>query len=123
MANAQLDFNEEQLDKTSDLYYLYDKLYQGMVKANEVDPPVFPSSDALLVLDSNGNPVFDSNGEPVINQDKKAEIDKVSSNFSTILMKNSAYLFANSILSVVDGIGGGGKKLDLPDLYLVEVIL
>lgn len=110
MANAQLDFNEEQLDKTSDLYYLYDKLYQGMVKANEVDPPVFPSSDDLLVLDSNGNPVFDSNGEPVINQDKKAEIDKMSSNFSTILMKNSAYLFANSILSVVDGIGGGGEE-------------
>lgn len=25
-------------------------------------------------------------------------------------MKNSAYLFANSILSVVDGIGGGGEE-------------
>lgn len=123
MANAQLDFNEEQLDKTSDLYYLYDKLYQGMVKANEVDPPVFPSSDDLLVLDSNGNPVFDSNGEPVINQDKKAEIDKVSSNFSTILMKNSAYLLQTPFSLLWMASVEVGKKLDLPDLYLVEVIL
>lgn len=109
MANAQLNFNEEELDKKSDLYHLYDRLYQGMVKANEIDPPTFPSSEDLLVLDDNGNPLFDSNGEPVLDQDKKAEVDKVSSSYSTILMKNSAYLFANSILSVMSGGGGGGE--------------
>lgn len=109
MADAHLNFNEEELDKTSDLYHLYDRLYQGMVKANEVDPPSFPSSEDLLVLDSNGNPVFDSNGEPVINQDKKADVDNVASEYSTILLKNSAYLFANSILSVMTGGGGGGN--------------
>ena len=109
MADAQLNFNEEELDKKSDLYHLYDRLYQGMVKANEIDPPTFPSSEDLLVLDSNGNPVFDSNGEPVLDQDKKEEVDKVSSNYSTILMKNSAYLFANSILSVMSGGGGSGE--------------
>ncbi len=109
MADAQLNFNEEELDKKSDLFHLYDKLYQGMVKANEVDPPAFPSSEDLLVLDSEGNPVFDSNGEPVLDQEKKAEVDKVASGYSTALMKNSAYLFANSILSVLSGGGGGGE--------------
>lgn len=109
MADAQLNFNEEELDKKSDLFHLYDKLYQGMAKANEVDPPAFPSSEDLLVLDSEGNPVFDSNGEPVLDQGKQAEVDKVASGYSTILMKNSAYLFANSILSVLSGGGGGGE--------------
>lgn len=109
MADAQLNFNEEELDKKSDLFHLYDRLYQGMVKANEIDPPAFPSSEDLLVLDGDGNPVFDSNGEPVLDQDKKAEVDKVASRYSTILMKNSAYLFANSILSVMSGGGGSGE--------------
>lgn len=111
MADAQLNFNEEELDKKSDLYHLYDRLYQGMVKANEIDPPTFPSSEDLLVLDGNGNPVFDSNGEPVLDQDKKEEVDKAASNYSTILMKNSAYLFANSILSVMSG-GGGNEGVE-----------
>lgn len=109
MADAQLNFNEEELDKKSDLFHLYDKLYQGMIKANEVAPPAFPSSEDLLVLDSEGNPVFDSNGEPVLDQEKKAEVDKVASGYSTVLMKNSAYLFANSILSVLSGGGGSGE--------------
>jgi len=108
MADAQLNFNEEELDKASDLYHLYDRLYQGMVKANEIAPPSFPSSEDLLVLDGDGNPVFDANGEPVLDQNKKAEVDKVASSYSTILMKNSAYLFANSILSVISGDGDGG---------------
>ncbi len=110
MADAQLNFNEAELDKKSDLYHLYDKLYQGMVKANEIVPPAFPSSEDMLVLDSDGNPVFDSNGEPVFDQDKKSEVDTVASNYSTILMKNSAYLFANSILSVMSGGGGSSEN-------------
>lgn len=57
------------------------------MKANEIDPPAFPSSEDLLVLDGEGNPVFDSNGEPVLDQEKKAEVDKVASGYSTILMK------------------------------------
>lgn len=109
MADAQLNFNEEELDKTSDLYHLYDRLYQGMTKANEVDPPVFPSSSDLLVLDSDGNPTFDSNGEPIIDLDKKAKVDQVALDYSTILMKNSAYLFANSIISVMSGGSGSGE--------------
>lgn len=94
-----------------------------MVKANEIDPPAFPSSEDLLVLDGEGNPVFDSNGEPVLDQKKKAEVDKVASGYSTILMKNSAYLFANSILSVLSGGGSGGEGGDTTGLYLVEATL
>ena len=108
MAEAQLNFDEEKLDKSSDLYCLYDRLYQGMMKSNEVDPPAFPSSSDLIVVDSNGNPTFDSDGEPILDSEKKAEVERVSSNYSTILMKNSAYLFANSILSVMNG--GGGES-------------
>lgn len=108
MADAQLNFNEEELDKTSDLYHLYDRLYQGMMKANEVDPPNFPSSEDLIVVDSEGNPIFDASGNPILDSDKQAEIGKISSDYGTILMKNSAYLFANSILSVMSGGGTGG---------------
>lgn len=117
MADAQLNFNEEDLDKASDLYHLYDRLYQGMTKANEVDPPAFPSSSDLLVLDSNGNPIFDSNGEPVIDLEKQAEVEQVSSGYSTILRKNSAYLFANSILSVLSG-GSGSSGESGPAGYV-----
>lgn len=110
MANAKLDFNEEQLDKNSDLFQLYDRLYKGMVKANEVDPPELPSSTDLIVVDSNGQPIFDEKGEPVINLDKKAEVEAISENYATILRKNSAYLFANSILSVMNGGGSSGDS-------------
>ena len=60
MAEAKLNFDESSLDQTSDLFHLYDRLYQGMVKANEVDAPAFPSSEDLLVKDSDGNITFDA---------------------------------------------------------------
>lgn len=107
MAEAKLNFDEGALDQTSDLFHLYDRLYQGMVKANEVDPPAFPSSEDLLVKDSNGEVAFDANGNPVIDSVKQAQIDQISSAYSDILMKNSAYLFANAIMSVMTGSGGG----------------
>lgn len=110
MADAQLNFNEDALDKKSDMYHLYDRLYQGMVKANEVEPPTFPSSDDLVILDSEGNPTFDENGEPILDENKQAQIGEIAANYSTILMKNSAYLFANSILFVLKGGGDGGDE-------------
>lgn len=109
MAEAQLNFVEADLDKTSDLFHLYDKLYQGMVKANGVDAPPFPSADEVVVKDSDGNVTFDSNGNPVMDSTKTAEIDRLASEYSEIMMKNSAYLFANSILSVVNGGSSGGS--------------
>ena len=108
MAEATLNFDEATLDKTSDLYHLYDRLYQGMVKANEVDPPAFPSSDDLLVKDSNGQIAFDSDGNPIFDSVKTALVEQMSAAYSDILMKNSAYLFANAIMSVMSGGSGGG---------------
>lgn len=110
MAEAKLNFDEEALalDKTTPIYNLYDRLYKGMQTANEVDPPAFPSADDMLVKGSDGLPTFDSDGNPVIDSVKKKEIEKLSSAYSDILMKNSAYLFASSIMSVISGSGTGG---------------
>lgn len=112
MAEAKLNFDETTLDQTSDLFHLYDRLYQGMVKANEVDAPTFPSSEDLLVKDSDGNITFDANGNPILDSAKQAQIDQISASYSDILMKNSAYLFANAIMSVMTGGGenGGGTS-------------
>lgn len=108
MAEATLNFDEATLDTTSDVFHLYDRLYQGMVKANEVDPPAFPSSDDLLVKDSSGKVVFDSDGNPVFDSVKTALVEQMSAAYSDILMKNSAYLFANAIMSVMSGSTGNG---------------
>lgn len=108
MAEAKLNFDEAALDKTGDLYQLYDRLYQGMVSANEVDAPAFPSSDDMLVLDKDGNATFDTDGNPILDSAKQEQAEKMAAEYSDILMKNSAYLFANAIMSVMSGSGAGG---------------
>lgn len=108
MAEAKLNFDESTLDKSSDLYSLYDRLYQGMMSANEVDAPAFPSSDDLLVLDKDGNATFDTDGNPILDSAKQKQAEKMAAQYSDILMKNSAYLFANAIMSVMSGGGAGG---------------
>nr|DAP53483.1 MAG TPA: hypothetical protein [Caudoviricetes sp.] len=96
MAEAKLNFIEEDLDKESSLYILYKRLYQGMVSANEVDSPDF--SDPPLTED----------GEI----DTEA-INETMKEYATILMKNSAYMWSDSIVSVLgEGIGGGGSTTD-----------
>ena len=107
MAEAKLNFDEANLDQTSDLFHLYDRLYQGMVQANDVDAPAFPSSEDLLVKDGDGNITFDADGNPVLDSAKKAQVDQILASYSDILMKNSAYLFANSIMSVMTGSSSG----------------
>ncbi len=108
MAQAQLNFDEAALDHSSDLYQLYDRLLQGMKKANEVDAPPFPSANDMLVVDENGNATFDSNGEPIFDVTKKADIEKTAADYAELMLKNSAYLFANSILSVLSGGSSSG---------------
>lgn len=93
MAAAQLNFNEGQLDTTSPLYELYSRLYNGMVAANQVEAPNYLA-----------NPPLTDEGE--IDQ---AAINAGLNNYSTILMKNSAYLYATAILAVV-GEGGSGAS-------------
>lgn len=111
MAEAQLNFDEAALDKSGNLFVLYDRLYQGMQKANVVDAPTYPSADDLLIRDSEGNISFDTDGNPELNSTKIAEVKTISSRYSDILMKNSAYLFANSIVSILEpGSGGGGDS-------------
>ncbi len=91
MASAQLNFNEATLDTSSALYELYTRLYNGMVAASQVTPP-----------DLTSNPPTKENGEV----DKDA-ITSSLREYSTILMKNSAYLFAHSIVESIDAGGSG----------------
>lgn len=105
MAQAELNFDEVGLDKSSDLFQLYDRLYQGMVHANEVDAPTYPASEDLITRDENGQIVFGEDGNPVLDAAKVAEVSEISASYSNILLKNSAYLFANSILTVMSGGG------------------
>lgn len=92
MAAAQLNFDPSQLDPTSVLYDLYTRLYNGMVAANQVDAPDFTV-----------NPPTDEDGE--IDQ---AAISSQLASYSTILMQNSAYLLANSIIAAISASGSGG---------------
>lgn len=91
MAAAALIFNEAELDQTTSLYDLYSRFYQGMRTANMVDAPDFTTNTPTL-----------PNGEVDI-----ATINKQIAAYSDILMKNSAYMMANSIISTVTGGGSG----------------
>lgn len=97
MAEAKLNFNEETLDKTSSLYDLYSRFFQGMTEANKVDAPDYTT-------------------DPPLNEDGSINNEKIAeglAEYSQILMKNSAYMMANAIISTVSsggtgGTGGGG---------------
>lgn len=91
MAAAALIFNEAELDQTTSLYDLYSRFYQGMRTANTVDTPDFTTNTPTL-----------PNGEV-----DTATINQQIANYSDILMKNAAYMMANSIISTVSGSGGG----------------
>lgn len=100
MAEAKLNFTEALLDKTSSLYKLYKKLYDGMTAANKVEAPDFVTNPPM------------KNGE--IDQE---EIAKKLEEYSVILMKNSAYLFAKSI---IDELGDGAISIEGLADFLVE---
>lgn len=93
MAEAKLNFNEEGLNKKSTLYDLYSRFYQGMMDANKVDAP-----------DYSINPPLREDGSI-----DDAKIAEGLSQYSTILMKNSAYMMANAIISTVKSSGTGGS--------------
>lgn len=96
MAEAKLNFNEEELDKESGLYDLYSRFYEGMHEASQVEAPDYYTE-----------PPLDEDGE--IDQ---AAIKTGLDNYSDILMKNSAYMMANAIMSSIGGGGGGGSYGD-----------
>ena len=82
MAEAKLNFDESALDKTTGLYDLYSRFYEGMRTANLCDGPDYVT-----------NPPLTESGEI-----DTAAIEKGLANHSTILMKNSAYMMANAIM-------------------------
>ena len=97
MAEAKLNFDESTLDTTSALYGLYSRLYEGMREANLVDAPDYIT-----------NPPLDKDG-----QIDSAAIAQGLANHSTVLMKNSAYMMANAIVtSVGDGSGSAAPSPD-----------
>lgn len=92
MAEAKLNFNEESLDKKSSLYDLYSRFFQGMTEANKVDAPDYTT-------------------DPPLKEDKSIDDEKIAeglAEYSQILMKNSAYMMANAIISTVSSSGSGG---------------
>lgn len=93
MAEAKLNFDEEALDKSTGLYDLYSRFYEGMRTANLSDAPDYVT-----------NPPLTSDGEIDTNAIKEG-----LEAHSTILMKNSAYMMANAIMSSVSGGGSGGS--------------
>ena len=102
MAEAKLNFNESELDKSSALYNLYSRLYDGMCSANRVDAP-----------DYSTNPPLDVNGQ--IDTDA---IAKGLSEHADILMKNSAYMMSSAIVASVSPGGGEGPGTSGPDCML-----
>ena len=93
MAEAVLNFNEETIKKQGVVWNLYSKLYEGMRVAQTVDSP---SINTVPIGE-------DGQADATV----MAEINKKLEEYSEILMKNSAYLFASSIIDVIKGGGSG----------------
>ncbi len=91
---AKLNFDESNLDKTTGLYDLYSRFYEGMRTANLDKGPDYAT-----------NPPLDKEG-----QIDTAAIQDGLAEHSTILMKNSAYMMANAIMTTVSGGGTGGSS-------------
>ena len=83
MTEAHLNFDEEVLKKDPKVYNLYTRLYEGMEQANQVTPPDFST-----------NPPLTPSGEIDV-----VAINTRIADYTTILMKNSAYLYASSIVA------------------------
>lgn len=95
MAEASLNFNEDELKKDEKLYELYLKYYNGMVSANDVTPPDYTTS-------------------PPLTESGEIDVDAIANGlkaYSDILIKNSAYLMSTAIQLALGGsIGGGGDE-------------
>lgn len=90
---AELNKDITTLDLTTKVGKLYEKLYNYMVEAQKA---VFP--DMSQYIDASGNV-------------DEAGINKASSEYADILMKNSAYNTAKSIVDTMGADDGAGLKL------------
>ena len=104
MAAATLNPAIEQLDENTILYDLYTRLYDGMSAANKVDAPDCVTAPPCEKNDD-GTDKVDEDGALVI--DKEAIAEGLQT-YTTILMKNSAYMFANAIVATISPNGGSG---------------
>lgn len=86
MASAKLNFDETKLNKKSSLYIYYDKLYRGMEAASTIEPPDYTTSPPLT-----------STGAVDVEL-----ISERTKEYSKILMKNSAYLFAETFSTTLE---------------------
>lgn len=91
MAQPQLNPDVATLDPSSDLYNLYSRFYNGMKEANQYDGPDYVT-----------NPPLTPDGQ--IDTDA---IEAGMAEYSDILMRNSAYMMAHSVMSVFEGGEGG----------------
>lgn len=104
MAAATLNPAIDKLDESSILYDLYTRLYDGMSAANKVDAPACVTMPPCE-KNEDGTDKIDEDGALVIDQETIAEGLQT---YTTILMKNSAYMFANAIIATIAPNGGSG---------------
>lgn len=104
MAAATLNPAIDKLDESSILYDLYTRLYDGMSAANKVDAPACVTMPPCE-KNEDGTDKIDEDGALVIDQEAIAEGLQT---YTTILMKNSAYMFANAIIATIAPNGGSG---------------
>ncbi len=97
MAQATLNPAIEGLNTSSALYNLYTKFYDGMTQANSVDAPSFVT-DPIYKKNEDGTDALDEDGARIVDVEAMA---KQMTEYSTILMKNSAYMLANAITTTI----------------------
>lgn len=105
MAQAIINPAIGNLDPSSTLYDLYTRFYDGMTQANGTDTPEFVI-DPIYKKNEDGTYKLDENGAKIV--DTEAMTEKATE-YSTVLLKNSAYMLANAIVSTIaPGQSGGG---------------
>lgn len=103
MAQATLNPAINGLDTTSTLYDLYTRFYDGMVKANRTDAPAFVTAP-VYEKNEDGTYKLDEDGAKIVDVSAMATSME---EYSAILIKNSAYMFANAIVSTISPNQGG----------------
>lgn len=102
MAQATLNPAINGLDNTSTLYDLYTRFYDGMTKANSTDAPDFVA-DPIYEKNEDGTDKLDADGAKIVDTEA---MSKQMEEYSSILIKNSAYMMANAIIATIDPDGG-----------------
>lgn len=106
MAQVTLNPAINGLDTSSTLYELYTRFYDGMTDANNNDTPDFVASP-IYEMNEDGSYKLDEDGALIVDT---VAMDEKMKEYSTILVKNSAYMMANAIVSTIFSGGSGGSS-------------